>query len=400
MTRDADGFSPSPLLDSVVRVTHTWADEPALAARRLDVLLRAAAPAELMRLESGYRARHYSLGFLGAISSPEDLTGDDAVPGNHVLAVAALMSFDRSGYLRETGVARLAQAPEQDSFPVPFLLLRLNDPVGHVRDLARDAVTARLGPGHADLLVELLPFLDKLRGRRRAGRLLTVVEDLLLGSGTPAMWEGVRSGDAPLRASCLRWLARTDPVPAVTAAFATRDPALWQWAARTATSTRLTPAEQDAVLPCLERSSSPRIRLRGLRARARRADGEPHLRRAMLDKDALVRYHARAALYARGQTDLAPQVYRDALKAASPPDAVLIGALGGLADLGAAADVPRVLDLLAHPRVRVRAEAWRTLGILDPRELERRAALLTGDPGGKVRRHLPARPNGMSASGS
>ncbi|MGW3091157.1 HEAT repeat domain-containing protein [Streptomyces sp. NPDC001108] len=398
MTRDADGFSPSPLPDSTVRVVHTWADDPALAAHRLDGLLRAATPAELMRLESGYRGRHYGLGFLGGVSSSEDLTGDGTVPGNHALAVAALMSFDRSGYLREAGVARLAQAPEEDSFPVPFLLLRLNDPVGHVRDLARDAVTARLGAGHVGLLVELLPFLDKLRGRHRAGRLLTVVEDLLLRSGTQAMWEGVRSGDAPLRASCLRRLARTDPVPAVTAAFATRDPALWQWAARTATSKRLAPADQDAVLPCLEHSSSPRIRLRGLRARARRADGEPHLRRAMLDKDARVRYHSRAALYALGHTDLAPQVYRDALKAASPPDAVLIGALGGLSDLGTADDVPRVVDLLAHPRVLVRAEAWRTLGILDPREPERRAALLTGDPGGRVRRHLPARPNGVGAT--
>ncbi|WP_326765020.1 hypothetical protein OG978_10970 [Streptomyces sp. NBC_01591] len=375
------------LLDDVVRVILSWDEEPALAARRLDDVLRRVTPHELIRLESGYRSRHYSLGAVDHGALPGDQAPDDATAERHGTAVAALMSFDRSGYLREAGVARLAGTA--DPFAVPFLLLRLNDPVEEVRVLAQGAVAARLGPEHVELLVQLLPLIDGLRGRRRPGRVLTAVEDLLHRAGTDALWRGARSDDPLMRGSCLRWLARTDPVTAVGTAFTTRDPALWQWAARTATSSRLTPAEQDALLPLLEGSSSPRIRLRALRARARSPQGEAQVRRAVLDPDARIRYHARATLYARGHTDLAPQVYRDALAPASVPAATAIGALGGLADLGSACDVPRILDFTAHPKARVRAEAWRALSILDPREVGRRADRLGADPSNKVRRHLP-----------
>ncbi|MGW1193428.1 hypothetical protein [Streptomyces sp. NPDC002559] len=396
------------LLDSVVGVVLTWDESPAPAARRLNALLRGATPHEVMRLESDYRGRRHSLGVLcpGVLADDgipaddcftddrgeaagEGETGDGTVPGRYGPAVAALMSFDRSGHLRETGVARLAGS--RDPFVLPFLLLRLNDPVEQVRDLARDAVATRLDPGHVDLLVQLLPLLDGLRGRRRAGRLLASVEDLLHRHGTVALWRGARSDDSPVRASCLRRLARTEPVAAVGTAFASREPSLWQWGARVATSSRLAPAEQDALLPHLEDSSNPRIRLRALRARARQPHGEVHLRRAMLDPDARIRYHARATLYARGHTDLAPGVYRDALAPARVPDATAVGALGGLSDLGGACDVPRILDFTAHPRARVRAEAWRALSILAPSEVAARIDRLAADPSGKVRRHLPRR---------
>ncbi|WP_329199597.1 hypothetical protein [Streptomyces sp. NBC_01435] len=392
------GVGWSWLLDDVVRVVFSWDEEPALAARRLDGVLRKVTPHELIRLESGYRSRRYSLGALGRGALAGDLTPDDPpddatadpTADRYGTAVAALMSFDRSGYLREAGVARLAGT--DDPFAVPFLLLRLNDPVEQVRVLSQDAVAARLGPGHVGLLVELLPLIDGLRRRRRAGRVLAAVEELLHRGGMEALWNGARSDDPLIRESSLRWLARTDPVAAAGTAFTTRDPALWQWAARTATSPRLTPAEQDALLPLLEGSSSPRIRLRALRARARQPHGEAQLRRAVLDPDARIRYHARATLYARGHTDLAPRVYRDALAPAAVPDTTAIGALGGLADLGAARDVPRILDFTAHPKARVRAEAWRALSILAPEEVSRRTDRLAADPSNKVRRHLPAPP--------
>ncbi|WP_052852855.1 hypothetical protein [Streptomyces avicenniae] len=374
MSGSGTGLPPSMLLGSVVHVVLSWDEEPALAARRLDSLLRQATPAELVRLEADYRGRRYGLGSL--------VHG----PGRYAVALAALKSFDRSGYVREAGVAELADCPEP--FPVPFLLLRLNDPVGEVRSLAQEALTTRLAPEHVDLLVRALPMLDRLSRRRRAGGLLAVVEDLLHRDGGEALWEGARSSDPLVRACSLRWLARIEPVASVRAAFAARDPALWRWAARVATSSRLTAAQQNDLLPCLEDSSNPRIRRRALRARARQPQGEPYLRRAMLDRDARVRYEARAALYARGHTGLAPQVYRDALAPGDVPEGIVIAALGGLADLGGACDVPRVLDFLGHRKARVRAEAWRTLSLLDPREVDRRVAQLAADPSSRVRRHL------------
>ncbi|MES9506020.1 hypothetical protein ABWJ92_06355 [Streptomyces sp. NPDC000609] len=83
---------------------------------------------------------------------------------------------------------------------------------------------------------------------------------------------------------------------------------------------------------------------------------------------------------------------RGALAPAAVPDTTAIGALGGLADLGNARDVPRILDFTTHPKARVRAEAWRALSILAPEEVSRRADRLATDPSNKVRRHLPAPP--------
>lgn len=387
VSSSAGRFQRSLLVDSLVRALFGWDEEPDQAARRVAGLLRGATPSEVLCLEADYRSRRYGIASfgLGALLDGRALSG--AGPAEHRPALAALLSFDRSGYAREAGVAELAEAP--GAFPVPFLLLRLNDPVTEVRDLAQQALAPRLTAEHVPFLVEALPLLDHLGRRRRAGPLLTVVADLLDRGGTEALWRGAGSEDPALRACCLRWLARVDPVAAIRTAFATRDPALWRWAARVATSARLTSAEQDALLPCLEESSSPRIRLRALRARARQPHGEGALRRAMLDRDARVRYHARATLYARGLTDLAPQVYRDALAADPPPEAVAIGALGGLADLGAACDVPRVRAFTTHRTACVRAEAWRTLSVLDPQAVAREAARLAADPSRKVRRYLP-----------
>ena len=382
-------FDRSSFLDAVVRTLDCSQAEPDARARSLYKLLRNATPVKIMYLESDYRGRHYSLNSLAPEVLPVVSAPTDGMLEQSSSAVAALMSFDRSGYLRENGVAALAA--DSGPFPLPFLLLRLNDPVEQVSGLARAAVVERLTPQHVDLIVQMLPLLDGLLRRRRAGGLAQMVEDLLRDTGRDALWRGAESDDPLLRASCLRQLVHTEPVATIEAAFATRDPALWQWAAQVATSSRLTLADQDAVLPLLENSGSPRIRLRAVRARARRTNEDAHLLRAMLDADARVRYHSRAALYARGRTDLAPQIYRDALVpgSASESESTIIGALGGLADLGGQGDVARVLEYITHSKTRVRAEAWRTLSILAPREVELRAGLLAGDPSGRVRRFLP-----------
>ncbi|MFE6662141.1 hypothetical protein ACFVFH_01060 [Streptomyces sp. NPDC057697] len=204
------------LLDHIARVILSWDEGPGPAGHRLDSALRTVTPHELIHLESAYRNRRYSLGALGRDALAGDRTpGDgpqtdraqtdgtqahgtqtnraqmggtqvhgtqtdrtqahgtqtdrtradgiraDGTDGRGGMALAALMSFDRSGHLREAGVARLTGT--EDPFAVPFLLLRLNDPVEQVRLLSQDAVAARLGPDHVGLLVQLLPLIDGLR---------------------------------------------------------------------------------------------------------------------------------------------------------------------------------------------------------------------------------------------
>ena len=218
----------------------------------------------------------------------------------------------------------------------------------------------------------------------------TVSEILISGdpAGRDALWVGARGDDAAVRASCLRMLATIEPVAAVEHAMRTGDPAMRHWAAAVATAPRLDPDLQRRLLPLLESDPNPHIRWRALRARTRHPGNEPHLRRALLDPDARVRYLARVSMRALGHTDTA-DLYRATLadRAASPE--AILGALAGLADMGTRDDSPRVISFLGHPNARLRGEAWRALTAVDPDAFNRRTDQLRADPSAKVRRHLP-----------
>jgi hypothetical protein len=382
------------LIVRIVEYADYWPFDPLGCAAALNLLLRTATPATIMLVERGYRARRRSVVTLIEEEAFED--GGLAAYFSDASAIAALMSMDRSGYVREHGVRELARGGE--AFTLPFLLLRVADPVVPVRELAVAAVRDRLDAGNVASLVPLLPLVEGLDRRRRVGATARGIGDLLLHGapgGRAALWAGVRGAggvaDPAVRASCLRLLAQVDPLGAVEGAMATGDPRLRHWAAGVATAPSLDPAHADRLLPLLERDANPRTRWRALRARARRPDALPHLRRALLDPDARVRYLARAGLRARGHP-VTVAVYRAALAPAAPgPDpGTLVGALAGLSDMGGPGDVPLVLPYLDHARVRVRSEAWRALAVLDAEAFAARLERLRRDPSGKVRRQLPA----------
>lgn len=392
MRRRHDEWTPRRDVDHLVaaveEVLRWWDQDPERAAGVLDALLRVASPRAVVFLEGAYRGRHRSLApVLGSAGTDTDALSVDF--GRHAAAVAALLTFDRSGYLREAGVNWLARCDEL--FVLPFLLLRLNDPVDPVRAAATAAMSQRLTVGHAGVLVNLLPLVERLGGRRRASPIARRVGELLLSGdpgGRAALWAGARGDDPAVRAACLRLLATVDPADAVAHAVDTGDPALRHWAAAVATAAGLDATVQRRLLPLLESDPNPRIRWRALRARARHPDSEASLRHALLDPDARVRYLARASLRALGHTGSA-ELYRATLADHDAAPAALVGALAGLADMGSRADAARLIAHLGHPHVRVRAEAWRALATLDPDTATARIDQLRADPSSKVRRQLP-----------
>jgi hypothetical protein len=366
------------LVAGVEDVLLRWSGEPQRGnAVRLHALFRDADPRAIVWLETVYRRRHRTMvGLLGT-----------APPDNLDAAVAAVLTLDRNGHLREAGVRHLAGCAER--YVLAFLLLRLNDPVPAVRDLAIGAVGNRIASGMGDpsTLVRLVPVLQGLGTRLRAGPVVrSVHESLLHGDpGRAALWAGARGDDPAVRAGCLRLLATVEPVPALREALRTRDPARRLWAVGVVTAAGTDPAHQRELLPLLEADTNPRVRWRALRARARLPKSEPYLRRARLDPDARVRYLARVSLRALGETGSA-DVYRATLAdpAASRND--VAGALAGLAEMGGGGDAARVVSFLDHPAARVRGEAWRALAVLDPEAFAARTAQLRADPSGRVRR--------------
>ncbi|MFB4313931.1 hypothetical protein [Actinomadura sp. 21ATH] len=362
----------------------TWAAE-------IDLLLRGATATELMRLENDYRSRHLSLRRLLVPPHVHEMplnVDDLELPADGTrTAVLALASLDRSGHLREAAVRELARVRDDD-LVLPFLLLRLNDVVDPVRLLAAEGCRRWLEPEHVALLVRMLPLIDGLNTRRRAGPAARIMHDALASGGDvtrAALWSAARTAEATVRASSLRLLSTAEPVETVRYAFTLGDPALRRWAARVAVSRRLPNDQQRALLPLLESDPNPRIRLCGLRARVKHPDAEAHLRRAVLDPDARVRYLARSTLRALGRPP-SRQVYTDALENPTGIDAI-IGALAGLSDIGTSRDLERLLPFLTHPTARVRAEACRAVAIIDPSALAARLDELRMDPSAKVRRY-------------
>ncbi len=122
--------------------------------------------------------------------------------------------------------------------------------------------------------------------------------------------------------------------------------------------------------------------MRALRARGKREAPRPHLERALLDPNAAVRYLARASLRSLGAAG-SRDIYLRALS--TPVDAAsIVGALGGLADLGTREDAAVAAAFLRDPRVRVRAEACRTVGVLDSEGFRDALAAMREDPSPKV----------------
>jgi hypothetical protein len=101
-----------------------------------------------------------------------------------------------------------------EAFALPFLLLRVNDPVEVVRQVADAAVRDWLATKDIAQLVPLLPLIETLGRRRHAGPLISTVTRLLLDGDRDAVRAGVRSDDPAVRASCKRLLATAEPTGA------------------------------------------------------------------------------------------------------------------------------------------------------------------------------------------
>jgi hypothetical protein len=112
-----------------------------------------------------------------------------------------------SGHVREAAIRRSATCA--DGSEIPFLLLRTNDWVLPVRELAQAALRARLGAHHLPDLVAALPVLDEMPRWGRLGD-TALIDDIhvLLGSAAavPALRAALSSPDRFVRRGAFRRL--------------------------------------------------------------------------------------------------------------------------------------------------------------------------------------------------
>lgn len=339
--------------------------EPASA---LDAWVRSATARAVLELGAAARAA-----FAGALAQglvlvhqPVDEQLFAQLVREHPVAVCCVLSTHRSGYVREPALRYLTQARQPRV--VPFLLLRTDDIVLALRELATDAVEARFQAPFAPAFVRSLRIVEVLRGRSRSGaQLVRRVEEFLVRPECDAAL--TQPDDDPVvRKAAFTLRLRTRPAEVVlAAALADPDLRVRTWAARTAASRLTTPAAKQILLPQLDASRSAQVRRLGLRMHRELGSSDAPFEAALFDPQAIVRLDARAELRSRHPERPFGLVRARALELlddAQTEAARLIGALGVLSDLGHAEDRPVVTRFLGDRRARVRAEAARTQALL------------------------------------
>lgn len=303
-------------------------------------------------------------------SVPELCTGDlhrlANLPNGVILL--GLASGSPDGHVRERAV--LALAKSSCGRELPFLLVRLNDWVEPVRELARTAVTDRLHSEYAPHFVAHLPLVDRLTNCLRDDHrwlLDAVVERLEAGPWRDAVLNGSCSPDRHVRRACFDLLSRSPAIDVrriVRAALEDVDVGIKMRGARLATS-RLPRGDPlwDALELMLRAAFSP---IRRMAIQAAAAGRSPCLRRmlfaGLFDRSPAVRDVAGFHLNRNFGLDVAGQ-YRDSLRGAECPD--LVAAIHGLGHTGTPEDVRLIKGFLDHELAPVRQSALAAVGRLD-----------------------------------
>jgi HEAT repeat protein len=279
------------------------------------------------------------------------------------LAWPELLSMHGNGYVREDALKRLGR--RRDGTELPYLLLRVNDWVSQVRDVARDAVLDRIAPDHAESFVRCLPLVVRLqRGSRGDHReVLERITRLLAGEeARPFMFAAMAGGSPTVRRASFRILtaAGSPSLPEILRrALETPDPVIRLWAAR-ASAEAFDGGELQALLRVMLRDPAPPVRQTAVRTWAARFPDESQapLEATLLDRSPSVRYEVRFHL--RGWDEQRFRTfYRDALASARGRD--LRGAIAGLAETGEAEDANLLAAYLSHPLAGIRAITVRAL---------------------------------------
>lgn len=281
-------------------------------------------------------------------------------------SLVGLASSHFSGYVREAAVAELAS--QRTGKELPFLLIRLNDWVPQVRNVAEQAVRARIEPAYAVHLLANISLVLRLRVCGRVEkRFVDDICDLLKRAECKNVLQaGTSSKDKAVRRISFQLAAEAEPstrAAIIRTAMTDPDAVARSWAARHFLPD-VSPSELPGVIePMLNDRFMPVRRDALWSAATRRPDiAKQPLRAALLDSHVSMRDTARQFLAVAEVEDVAA-FYADVL--ANGSDKQRFAAICGLGETGTTADVPVVMPFLSSPSTRLRRAAVYAIGRLD-----------------------------------
>lgn len=290
--------------------------------------------------------------------------------------VAAVTSLHVDGRFRERATQLLASVDRP--LATSALAVRLLDHVPQVRAQALAAITNRLNPVTADLVLDVVLAG---RGRQHATPALAQIREHLLAgpSGPVEMRQLLASGHRSVR----RWAFTTardlgvlEEPELIEAAVSDKD----QWI-QAACAEWLMKSEPAGLVPLL-RAISVEARLVALTRVPNESLDDERLEQLLVDRAPRVREQARRRARKR-QLDVL-QVYRRLVTAERSPR-VRAASLDGIATLGDESDLPVIVSQLDDPSARVRAAAVGAIGALAERDAAVESLLqVIDDPSARV----------------
>ena len=329
------------------------------ASEVIDVLLRLVPPNELPWLDQELRLESYGPGFPCLSGSEAAWPGalkSMSISAGCELSLMAFASMTRNGYVREAAVRNLNEFSTGEE--LPFLLLRLNDWVGPVQELAAQYVRDRLQAAYAGHFVNNLGLMTRIWCWQRVDQKETTraICDLLKSQPCKkALSAGLTSPNRIVQKQCFLLAYESefhDKLAVCRLALTQRDTAIRMWAAR------LVVANQDGtfapLLPLMRHDPYMPIRREALNGymKLSETDAIRELQDGVLDSRASLRDFCRFWLGKRGVTDF-QAIYRQAFVVTGPSAAVI----AGLGEVGDASDIPVMKAALASDTISVRRAA-------------------------------------------
>jgi len=325
------------------------------AARVVHVLLETVPNAELVWLDGYLREHRYWFRDCWMELTPKGAERIGSL--EHASAVLAVCCSHRDGFVRERALRLLGR--EQSGFELPFLLLRANDWVEPIREVAYAAIRERLTPAHAPHFVKCLDLVYRLEhaGRGDHAQLVREVTQLLSASESAgALLDGLGAEDRRVRRLAYQVALESQSASkAVARGLEVDDPLIRFRCAQRARSV-LEGDELRGAVAHMRRDPFMPVRREGMRTIlaefAEHADEV--LRASLLDRNRAMREEARYHLSRESRFDAA-SFYRAALAEGGDRYA----ALCGLGETGAAEDLVTLERVLDDPTPRIRLAGLR-----------------------------------------